>query len=121
MRFLHTSDWHLGKSLYDFSLLEDQRHFLDQIIRLAEDKRVDAVLIAGDIYDRPMPSGEAVQLYDHFRSGLVAERRGPVIAIAGNHDSASRLEFGSALHRSSGYHIAGYPRGELLPVILRDT
>lgn len=109
MRLLHTSDWHLGRSLFEYSLLQDQQAFLDRLVVLIEEREVDAVLIAGDIYDRPVPSAQAVRLYDDFLTRVVAELRVPVLAIAGNHDSASRLEFGSSLYRGAGYHIAGQP------------
>jgi len=121
MKILHTSDWHLGKNLYDFSLLEDQAHFIRWLLELLARDPVDAVVIAGDIYDRPVPSGEAVTLYDRFLSGAVAELGVPVIAIAGNHDSAARLQFGSSLYQRSGYHVVGSPEAVLHRVVMGNA
>lgn len=120
MRILHTSDWHIGKSLYNFSLLECQREALDFMLDLIVREEIGAVVIAGDIYDRPVPSAEAVRLYDYFLTRAVTELRVPVVAIAGNHDSASRLEFGSRLYQNSGYYVFGLSSEEQPPVILRD-
>lgn len=120
MKLLHTSDWHLGKSLYEFSLLDDARRMLDFLLDLIVRERIDAVVIAGDIYDRPIPSAEAVRLYDSFLTKAVAELHVPVLAIAGNHDSASRLEFGSKLYAGGGYHVFGTAKPSEPPVILQD-
>ncbi|MDR2932633.1 MAG: exonuclease SbcCD subunit D [Oscillospiraceae bacterium] len=120
MIILHTSDWHLGKNLYDFVLLDDQQIMIDTIIDLCAGQKVDAVLLSGDIYDRPVPSNAATQLYDYFLSKVVGHMGIPVIAIAGNHDSAGRLEFGSALYKTSGYYIYGRPQKDVTPVVLRD-
>ncbi|MDL2232657.1 exonuclease SbcCD subunit D [Ruminococcaceae bacterium OttesenSCG-928-L11] len=120
LKLLHTSDWHLGKSLYEASLHDEQSHFINQILALLEQEAVDAVVLAGDIYDRPLPPGQSVQLYDFFLSETVKKRGIPVIAIAGNHDSASRLEFGASLYRESGYYIYGYPKRDIEPVTLTD-
>lgn len=119
MKFLHTSDWHLGKSLYDFSLLEDQTHFIHWLLELLRERPVDGVIIAGDIYDRPVPSGGAVALYDHFLSRAAGELGIPVLAVAGNHDSPGRLQFGSSLYRRSGYHVVGAPASPFQRVTLR--
>jgi len=107
MRLLHTSDWHLGKNLFSFSMLEDQHLIVRQILELIEEKQIDAVVIAGDVYDRPVPPVGAMELYDFFLTRAVLELGVPVLSIAGNHDSAGRLEFGSGLYRGSGYHVAG--------------
>ena len=120
MRILHTSDWHLGKNLYDFSLLDDQRHALDFLLALISRERIDAVIIAGDIYDRPIPSAEAVRLYDYFLTKAVTELHVPVIVAAGNHDSKSRLEFGSKLYSGSGYHVFGTVKMDAECVTLCD-
>ena len=93
MKFLHLSDLHLGKRVYGYSMLEDQRAILEQIVRLAKEQQVDAVLIAGDIYDKTVPPGEAVQLFDWFFTALCREQI-TVLAISGNHDSGERLDFG---------------------------
>lgn len=120
MKLLHTADWHLGKSLYDFSLLEDQRHMLNSLLALLEGERFDALLLAGDIYDRPVPPAQAVRLYDEFLTRAAGELRVPVLAVAGNHDSPSRLEFGSSLTAGSGYYVAGQVREEIRRVTLKD-
>ena len=91
MLFLHTSDWHLGATAGEQDLYEDQRYFIDAICRIVQERRVDAVLIAGDVYDRSVPSGAAVGLYDYAMDRLCRELGVRVLAIAGNHDSAERL------------------------------
>ena len=120
MRFIHTSDWHLGRYLHGHSLLEEQAHFLEWLIGIIDNESPDAVIIAGDIFDRPVPPIAAVELYDHFLAKVCVERRVPVLAIAGNHDSASRLEFGSSLYRTNGYYICGHIKRELETVTLCD-
>ena len=90
MKFFHLSDLHLGRRMYEFSLIDDQRFILEEIVSLAEKERPDAVVIAGDIYDRAVPSAEAVELFDSFLTEL-AGRHIPVLAISGNHDSPERM------------------------------
>ncbi len=119
MRLLHLADLHLGKSLLEAPLLEDQRYILNQITALAVENSVDAVLIAGDVYDRSIPPAEAVELLDEFLSGL-SERGIAVLAVSGNHDSPERLDFGSRLFASRGVHIAGRYDGAVRPVTLED-
>jgi DNA repair protein SbcD/Mre11 len=106
VRFLHTADWHLGRSFFGASLIDDQAHALDQLVRAAVDARVDAVFVAGDVYDRSTPSADAVCLLDETLTRLVLEHGIPVVVIAGNHDSAARLGFGSRLLCSKGLHVA---------------
>ncbi|MDD3213985.1 MAG: exonuclease SbcCD subunit D [Eubacteriales bacterium] len=96
MRLLHLSDLHLGKKLNEASLIDDQRHILAQILTVLDAQKPDAVLIAGDVYDKPIPSADAVKLLDEFLTQLAA-RELPVVIISGNHDSAERLAFGSRL------------------------
>lgn len=119
MKFIHLSDLHLGKRVNGFSMLDDQRYILDQIVSLAERERPDAVLIAGDVYDKTTPSGEAVQLFDDFLYRLTRLRM-QVFVIAGNHDSAERLSFGGRLMTPSGVHIAPVYNGCVEPVTLAD-
>ena len=109
MRLLHTADWHLGRLLHAHSLIEDQAHLLDQLIGYARNVRPDAIVVAGDVYDRSVPGPEAVALLDHVLSELVLGLRIPVIMIAGNHDSGERLGFGARLLAAAGLHIAGRP------------
>lgn len=106
MKFLHLGDLHLGKRVNGFSMLEDQRMILDQILRMARSQRVDAVAIAGDIYDKSIPPSEAVGLFDSFFTALCAEGIA-VLAIGGNHDSGERLNFGQTLLEHEGMYLAG--------------
>ena len=119
MKLLHISDLHLGKTLYNFSLLEDQAYILHQILQIAEDEHPDALLISGDVYDKSIPSGEAVQLFDDFLSKL-AERKLPTLIISGNHDSAERLSFGNRLMEQAGIHISPVYDGSVKTVTLAD-
>lgn len=119
MKFLHTADLHIGKKLHECSLLEDQRHILKQIYEIACENRVDAVLIAGDIYDRSVPSTEAVELLDDFLTELIKADI-PVIMISGNHDSGKRVAFAERILEKQGLYIAGDYDGELKSVTLED-
>jgi exonuclease SbcD len=107
MRFIHTSDWHLGRSLCGERLIEDQRHVLAQLIQVVKDFNPDAVLVAGDIYERAVPAPDAVQLLDEVVSELVLDCGVNVFIIAGNHDSAARLGFGARVMARSRLHVAG--------------
>lgn len=120
MRFLHLADLHLGKRICERSLLDDQRFLLDQILQLVDEKAADAVLIAGDVYDRPVPPPEAVALLDGFLTAL--QGRGvPCMMIPGNHDSDERLAFGARLLGGAGVHLAPVFDGTLRTVTLEDT
>ena len=105
MKFLHLADLHLGKRVNGFSMLEDQAYILRQILTILDDERPDGVLIAGDVYDKPVPPTEAVELLDGFLTELCA-RGVPVLLISGNHDSPERLAFGGRVMDSCGVHIA---------------
>ena len=105
-RLLHTSDWHLGRALHEQSLLEDQAWILERLVALAKDERPDALVVAGDLYDRAVPPPDAVALLDDVLTRL-ADLGIPVVAIAGNHDSAERLSFGSRLLAARGVHLCG--------------
>lgn len=119
MKFLHLADLHLGKRLNEFSLLEDQDYILRQILGIVGEYRPDAVLIAGDVYDRPIPSPEAVALFDRFLTEL--RKSGPaVIVISGNHDNAKRLAFGEGLMEHAGVHLSPVYDGALKRVTLTD-
>lgn len=119
MKLMHLSDLHLGKRVNEFSMLEDQRYILDQILELARREQVDGVLIAGDVYDKSVPSAEAVSLLDDFLVALAEDGR-QVLLISGNHDSPERMAFGGRLMRSSGIHIAPVYNGRVEPVCLED-
>lgn len=120
MKFLHLADLHIGKVVNGFSMLEDQEEALKQITELAVEKEVDAVLLAGDVYDRPIPPAEAVELLDTFLTGLV-QRRIAVLVIAGNHDSGVRLQFAEQILEREGVWIAGDISSPLKKVTLRDS
>ncbi|MCE2594394.1 exonuclease SbcCD subunit D [Motilimonas cestriensis] len=119
MKFIHTSDWHLGRQLHNQSLLDDQRHVLNQIIELAQQHHVDAVVVAGDIYDRSVPPAQAVSLLNEVLTTLVKELAIPVVMIAGNHDGAERLGFASAQMIASGLHITGPLNEQITPVVIK--
>ncbi len=120
MRFIHTSDWHLGKVLKEQSLLEDQRYMLEQLVKITEEEKPDALLLAGDLYDQSVPSADAVKLLDQTLHQLVVKLKTPVLAIVGNHDSAERVRFGNRLMKSVGYHVVGSLQEAFEPVILKD-
>lgn len=119
MKFIHLSDLHIGKKLNEASLLEDQKYILQQIIGLISEHRPDGIIIAGDIYDKPVPTIEAVQTLDDFLTELAALKI-PVFIISGNHDSAERLAFGARLLSSSGIYVAPVYDGELRKISLQD-
>ena len=120
MKFFHLSDLHLGRRRYELSLIEDQKFILEEILRLAEEKCPDAVVIAGDIYDRAVPSAEAVELFDGFLRAL-SERHIPVLCISGNHDSPERIAFGASLMTPSGVYLSPVYNGSVEPVALSDA
>ena len=120
MRFLHLSDLHLGKRVCEFSMLDDQRYILEQILSLLDSHPVDAVLLAGDLYDKPVPPAEAVRLLDWFLTEL-SRRELPVFAISGNHDSADRVAFGSALLAESRVYVSPVFSGPPGPITLTDA
>ena len=121
MKFFHTADWHLGKLVQGVYMTEEQRYVLDQFIAAIEEQRPDAVIIAGDLYDRAVPPTEAVNLLDEVLAKIVLELQTPVFAVAGNHDSPGRLNFGSRLMKNNGIHIVGQMNGEHEPIILQDA
>ena len=119
MKFAHIGDLHIGKRVHDFSMLEDQRYILDQMMKIFAEQKVDGVLIAGDVYDKTVPSAEAVQLFDEFITGL-AKAEIPVYMISGNHDSAERLSFGAKLFESSDIYISQVYDGNVKKIGLED-
>ena len=120
MKFIHLSDLHLGKRVNEFSMTEDQEYILKQILKIADVERPEAVVIAGDIYDKPLPPAEAVTLFDWFLNAL-AKRNISVLAISGNHDSAERVAFGSGLMQKSGIYISPVYGPDIAPVRLEDS
>ena len=119
MKLIHLSDLHLGKRVNGFSMLEDQAHILRQIFAILDGEQPDGVLIAGDVYDKSVPSVEAVELLDGFLTEL-RTRGVPVLLISGNHDSPERLAFGGRVMDSCGIHISPVYDGALAPVTLHD-
>ncbi|MFE2157170.1 exonuclease SbcCD subunit D [Streptomyces lydicus] len=120
MRFLHTSDWHLGRSFHRVNLLTAQRTFLDHLVETVRAGEVDAVLVAGDVYDRAVPPLAAVELFDEALHRL-AELGVPTVMISGNHDSARRLGVGAGLMERAGIHLRTDPAGCGTPVLLSDA
>ncbi len=119
MKFIHLSDLHIGKRVNDFSLIEDQKYILRQILKITDREKPDAVLIAGDVYDKTVPTAEAVELLDSFLSRL-SERNLSVFIISGNHDSPERLAFGSSIMSRGGIHFSRVYNGEVEKYSLED-
>ena len=121
MKLLHTSDWHLGSTEIDRSLHDDQVFFIEQICRIIQEEQVDAVMIAGDVYDRSVASADAMALYDSAVTRICKELRVPVLVIAGNHDGAERLANCSELLSAAGLHVCGSIEREPKRVAFEDT
>ena len=119
MKLIHLSDLHLGKRVNEFSMLEDQAYILDQILNIIREEAPDAVLIAGDVYDKAVPSAEAVQIFDDFLCRLAGEQL-QVFVISGNHDSPERIAFGGRLMQGSGIHMSPVYDGAVKPVTFTD-
>ena len=114
MRILHTADWHLGKIVNDFSMLDDQRHYLMDLIETLKEKNIDAIIMAGDLYDRALPPKEAVALANRTLTRMVKELGVPVFVIAGNHDSNERIEYAADLLAESRLYIEGTMKKEAI-------
>ena len=119
MKFIHISELHIGKKVYEKSLIDEQAHILNKISDIVSEQQPDAVLIAGDVYDKAVPSGEAVLLFDEFLTGL-SSLCGHIFIISGNHDSAERMAFGSRLMDSKGIHLSPVYKGSTEAVTLSD-
>lgn len=119
MKLIHISDLHIGKRVHEFSMIEDQKYILNQIGDIIESAKADGVLIAGDVYDKSVPSAEAVQVFDSFLTRLSGEGI-PVYVISGNHDSAERLSFGAELLKESGIYISRVYDGEIRTIETED-
>ena len=120
MKLIHLSDLHIGKRVNECSVLEDQKFILRQILDIIDGENADGVLIAGDVYDKPIPPAEAVSLFDSFLTAL-AQRKKPVFLISGNHDSAERLAFGARLFAQSGIYVSEVYQGTQDGVELKDS
>ena len=119
MKFVHLADLHIGKRVHEYNMLEEQRHILGEILRVIEEERPDAVLIAGDVYDKAVPSAEAVELFDDFLCSL-AETGAETFILSGNHDSPERIAYAGRLIEKSGIHLSPVYRGRVEPVTLYD-
>lgn len=119
MKFIHISDLHIGKRLKEFSLLEDQAYILKKIIGIIDEQKPDGVIIAGDVYDKSIPSAEAVELFDNFLVSL-SKRDLKVFVISGNHDSPERIAFGGRLMNKSGIYLSPVYDGKVEPITLTD-
>ena len=120
MKFIHLSDLHLGKRVNDFSMLEEQRAILDQILSIVDCEAPDGVLIAGDVYDKAVPPAEAVSLFDDFLVSL-SQKQTEVFIISGNHDSPERIAFASRIMEASGIHLSPVYQGHVRPTVMEDT
>ena len=121
MKVIHTSDWHIGKIVNEFSMIEDQKHILNELIKLIDEENAGVLMIAGDIYDRSIPPVEAVELLNETLSKLVIDRNVTVLAISGNHDSGERLSFGSKILEKQGLYIAGSDEEVYKKVVLNEN
>ena len=119
MKLFHLSDLHIGKRVNEFSMIEDQKYILKRILDLAEEEKPDGIILAGDIYDKQIPSAEAVQVFDEFITRL-AGRAISVFIISGNHDSAERLAFGGRLLNSRGIYLSPVYEGSVTKIPLKD-
>lgn len=120
MKFIHTSDWHLGRQFHNVSLLEDQQHVLEQITHYLSENDIDALLIAGDVYDRSVPPTAAIEVLDEFLNHVIQQLGIPVIMISGNHDGAKRLGFGSRQFGQAGLHIISSLEQITTPIEIQD-
>ena len=119
MRLIHLSDLHLGKRVNEYSMIEDQEYILKKIINIIDDEKPNAVIIAGDVYDKSVPSAEVITLFDDFLVDL-AKRNLEVFIISGNHDSPERIAFGSRIMDASGIHLSPVYNGQIDPIVLHD-
>lgn len=119
MKLIHLSDLHLGKRVNEYSMLEDQEYILKKIINIVDDEMPDGVIIAGDVYDKSVPSAEAVQLFDDFLVRL-AKRKVEVFVISGNHDSPERIAFASRIMDAGGIHMSPVYTGDIVPISMHD-
>ncbi|MGI6257416.1 MAG: exonuclease SbcCD subunit D [Anaerovoracaceae bacterium] len=119
MKLIHLSDLHIGKKINEFSMLEDQKYIFDRILQIVGEEEPQGILLAGDIYDKSVPSAEAVALFDRFLTRL-SEKKIPLFIISGNHDNPQRLSFGGNIMRNSKIYVSPVFSGKIEPVILSD-
>lgn len=120
MKLFHTADWHLGKLVQGVSMTEEQRFVLQQFTKAIAEEKPDAVIIAGDLYDRAVPPTDAVNLLDEVLEMIILKLKTPVIAVSGNHDSPGRLNFGSRMMKANGLYITGQLKKDMEPIVIQD-
>ena len=120
MRFFHLGDLHFGKVVNSFSMIEDQQYVLEQVKDYIQKYQPDAILLAGDIYDRSVPPARAVAIYSQFLKDVLIDLKTPVLAVAGNHDGADLISFGHELFETTQYYVAGQYTKEMKKVVLED-
>ncbi len=120
MKFMHLSDLHIGKRVNEFNMLEDQKYILNEIIKIADEIEPNAILVAGDVYDKSLPSSEAVELFDEFLTDI-AKRNLKCFVVSGNHDSAERIAFGSRIMEGQGIYMSKVFDGKIEPTVLKDN
>ncbi|WP_195947691.1 exonuclease SbcCD subunit D [Paraclostridium bifermentans] len=120
MKIIHTSDWHIGKIVNEFSMIEDQKYILNRLIDVIEKEKPEVLIIAGDVYDRSIPPVEAVELLNETLSNLIIDKKVKVLAISGNHDGGERLSFGSQILEKHGLYIAGRDDELYKHVVVKD-
>ena len=121
MKIIHTSDWHIGKIVNEYSMIDDQKYILNKLIDIIDEEQADVLIIAGDVYDRSIPPVEAVELLNDTLSSLLIDRNLSVLVISGNHDSGERLNFGSKILQKQGLYIAGSDEELYKKVVLCDN
>ncbi|MGX6962168.1 exonuclease SbcCD subunit D [Vagococcus xieshaowenii] len=121
MKFLHTGDWHIGKKIKGYALLEEQEDAFQQVLAISEKHAVDAVVIAGDLYDRSVPSVEAIELFNEMIQTINLKKQLPLLAVSGNHDSAVRLEAGGPWYQATHFHLNTRLSQAFQPVIIEKT
>ncbi|WP_203362482.1 exonuclease SbcCD subunit D [Bacillus sp. REN10] len=121
MKFIHTADWHLGKLVHGVYMTTEQREVLRQFVAVVEQEKPDAVVIAGDLYDRSVPPTEAVELLNEVMFQINVELKTPIVAIAGNHDSAERLSFGASWFKQSSFYLKGKLDQDFAPVSINGV
>lgn len=121
MKIFHLGDLHIGKSVNQFCMLEDQRFVLQQLYQVIDEEQPDVIVIAGDLFDRAVPSVDAIELADELFKKITIDRKTPIIAIAGNHDSSERIEYLSKFAQHSGLYLRGVLKEEIAPIYLNDA
>ena len=120
MKIIHTGDWHIGKIVNEFSMIDDQRYILNELIKLINFEKPDVLIIAGDIYDRSIPPVEAVDLLNEVFSKILIDNKVKIVAISGNHDSGERVSFVSKILEKEGLYIQGIIEDEIKNITISD-